>query len=113
MNRLDMECDVAVEAACGEERRAIAALRARLLGEHLDVAPAAVAAAMLHGSLTGAIDLLNRRPRGLRAFSVAPAGGVAPLPGSGLLDPKRPFTPLRRAREAIAAAVARLMPGAL
>ena len=110
---MDMECDVAVEAACDEERRAIAALRARLLGEHLDVAPAAVAAAMRHGSLTRAIDLLNRRPRGLRAFSVASAGGVSPLPGTGLLDPKRPFSPLRKAREAIAAAVARLKPGAL
>ena len=109
---MDMECDVAVEAACAGERRAIAALRDRLLGEHLDAAPSAVAAAMRHGSLTGAIDRLNRRARGLRPFSI-PAGGTAPLPGTALLDPKRPFSPLRKAREAVAAAVSRLMPGAL
>jgi phosphatidylserine/phosphatidylglycerophosphate/cardiolipin synthase-like enzyme len=111
---MDMECDIAVEAACADERRAIAALRERLMAEHLDTSPAAVAAAMRRGgSLTGAIDRLNRRPRGLRPFSVDPAGGTAPVPGTTLLDPKRPFSPLRRAREVIASAVSRLMPGAL
>lgn len=110
---LDMECDVAVEARNAEERRAIAALRDRLLGEHLDVSPKVVAAATRHGSLVAAIDRLNRRPRGLRSFAVDPDGGTSPLLGTALLDPKRPFRPLQKAREIVTSAVARLMPGAL
>lgn len=109
---LDMECDIAVEARTADERQAIAALRDRLLGEHLDAPPEAVAAAIRHGSLIGAIDRLNRRPRGLRPFAVDPDGGTSPLPGTALLDPKEPFRPLKKAREVVTSAVSRLMPGA-
>lgn len=105
---LDTECDVAVEARTAEERRAIAALRDRLLGEHLDASPEAVADAIRNGSLVAAIDRLNRRPRGLRPFPVDLAGGTSPLPGTALLDPKAPFRPLHKARELIASAFSRL-----
>lgn len=110
---LDTECDLAVEARAGSERKAIAALRNRLLGEHLDAPPDLVAEATRRESLVAAIDGLNRRPRGLRPFAVDPRGKTSPLPGTGLLDPQRPFRPLLKAREIVTSAVSRLMPGAL
>ncbi len=56
---LDSECDLAVEAGDEAERRGIAAIRDRLLGEHLDVEPDAVAAAVdAEGSLIRAVDRL-------------------------------------------------------
>lgn len=110
---LDTECDIAVEAGTPAERRAIADLRHRLLGEHLDAAPAAVAEAARRHSLVAAIDRLNRRPRGLRPFPVDPRGGTSPLPGTALLDPGKPFRPLHEVRELIASAFSRLGRGAL
>ena len=105
---LDTECDIAVEARTTEQRRAIAALRDRLMGEHLDASPEAVAEAIRDGSLVAAVDRLNRRPRGLRPFPVDLAGGTSPLPGTALLDPKTPFRPLHKARELVASAFSRL-----
>ena len=105
---LDTECDIAVEAGTAEERRAIAALRDRLLGEHLDASPEAIADAIRNGSLVAAIDRFNLRPRGLRPFPVDLAGGTSPLPGTALLDPKTPFRPLHKARELVASAFSRL-----
>lgn len=105
---LDTECDIAVEAATEKERRAIAALRNRLMGEHLDASPEAVANAIRDGSLVAAVDRLNRRPRGLRPFAVDLDGGTSPLPGTALLDPRTPFRPLHRARELVASAFSRL-----
>lgn len=110
---LDTECDIAVEARTGAERRAIASLRARLLGEHLDAPAEAVAAAIERSSLVAAIDRLNRRPRGLRPFLVDLAGGTTPLPGTALLDPKRPFRPFHEAREFVASAFSWLGRGVL
>jgi len=101
---LDTECDVAVEARTLSERNAIAALRNRLLAEHLDAGESDVAAAIRKGSLVDAIDRLNTRPRGLRPFAIGLAGPTAPLPGTTLLDPSRPFRPLYEARELAAAA---------
>jgi len=43
---MDTECDLAVEAASDDQRRIIAAIRNRLLGEHLGVEPDKVAAAI-------------------------------------------------------------------
>lgn len=102
---LDTECDVAVEARTPAERHAIAALRNRLLAEHLDACEGDVAAAIGRGSLVAAIDRLNTRPRGLRPFAIGPAGPTAPLPGTALLDPSRPFRPLRGARGLAATAL--------
>ena len=69
---LDTECNLAIEAN-GEPRvrAAIAALRSRLLGEHLDREPSMVAAAIERsGSLIGAIEALRGEGRSLRPLGV-------------------------------------------
>jgi phosphatidylserine/phosphatidylglycerophosphate/cardiolipin synthase-like enzyme len=90
---LDTECDLAVEARTQIDREGIAAIRNRLLGEHLGCEPHDVAAAVgEHGSLLAAIDRLNVRARGLRPFSAMTEDGPS-RPGfaAQLLDPIRPF----------------------
>ena len=93
---LDTECDLAIEARNETERRAIARLRDRLLGEHLDIGPDEVAGAVAaEGSLVRAVDGLNRGRRGLRAFAaLATPGPTRPIFGTRLLDPRKPFEPL-------------------
>jgi len=95
---LDTECDIAIEAATDAHRHLIARFRDRLLAEHLDATPQAFEEALARsGSLVAALDELNIRPRGLRAFPVdAHDGKTTPLIGTGLLDPKEPFWPLQR-----------------
>lgn len=90
---LDTECDLAIASGRQQDRAAIAALRNRLLAEHLDVAPDAVADALREtGSLALTVDKLNGNRRGLRPFPALSDGGpLRPLPGTGLLDPVRPF----------------------
>ncbi|ACL56340.1 phospholipase D/Transphosphatidylase [Methylobacterium nodulans ORS 2060] len=90
---LDTECDLAIEGRDPATRRTIAALRDRLLAEHLGVAPEAVTAAIrAEGSLVRAIASLNGGKRGLRVFDVpAEDGLIDPLLGADLLDPERPF----------------------
>ena len=64
---LDTECDLAIEAR-GDARvaRGVAALRERLLGEHLDVPPREVRAALERaGSLIRAVETLEGRERTL------------------------------------------------
>ena len=100
---LDTECDIAVEATTRTEQRAIAALRNRLLGEHLDASPQAVAEAMESGTLIGAIDRLNLRARGLRPAPVDLNGKTSPVFGTSLVDPKKPFRPLHEVRELVSA----------
>lgn len=94
---LDTECDLAVEVADEEGRRAVAGLRDRLLAEHLGTRPEDVAQALAEeGSLIRAIGKLNRNPRHLRTFPAAGQDGpVDFVPGTGLLDPEIPFEPLR------------------
>jgi phosphatidylserine/phosphatidylglycerophosphate/cardiolipin synthase-like enzyme len=99
---LDTECDLAIEARRADERRAVRALRDRLLGEHLDVKPEEVAAAVQRErSLVRAVDRLNRAEgRGLRGFSaMEEEGPTAPFLGTGILDPREPFEPLRFLRK--------------
>lgn len=95
---LDTECDLAIEARNDETRRAIAALRNRLVGEHVGAEPDRVAAMILQkGSLGRAIDQL---PKGSRRLTMSDAmtdeGPSSRLPGSWLLDPKRVFRPFRK-----------------
>ena len=93
---LDTECDLAIEAPDAATRAAIGRLRARLLGEHLDVAPEWVLAAITReGSLIRAIERLNRNRRGLRGFVHTPEGPTSSIPGTRLLDPSGPFRPFR------------------
>jgi phosphatidylserine/phosphatidylglycerophosphate/cardiolipin synthase-like enzyme len=101
---LDTECDLAIEAGKDCDRHAIAALRSRLLAEHLDTTPQAFDRIHLQTrSLVKALDTLNTRPRGLREFDVdLTHGGVHPIPGTSLVDPQVPFHPLRRLRSLFA-----------
>jgi len=93
---LDTELDVAVEARTGAERRAILAVRDRLLAEHLDADPQAFGAAVrAQGALGRTIDAFNTRQRGLRPFpDAAGRGAVAPVMGTGIIDPLCPWWPL-------------------
>ena len=90
---LDTECDLAVEASDPERRLAIATVRNRLLAEHLDCAPQAVADEIARsGSLISAVDRLNVQPRGLRPFeALRDKGSDEPTFATSVLDPKRPF----------------------
>lgn len=102
---LDTECDIAVEAQDETGRQAVAAFRDRLLGEHLD-APADQVSRVIceKGSLIAAVEVLNCKPRGMRVCIVR-GGGTAPLFGTSILDPKRPFRPLRKARALLSSAL--------
>lgn len=89
---LDTECDLAIEAATAEQVSAIAALRNRLLAEHMGVRPRLVAERVAQtGSLIAAIDALNRGPRRLTPFEIEAEGPVRPVFGTGLIDPPRPY----------------------
>jgi phosphatidylserine/phosphatidylglycerophosphate/cardiolipin synthase-like enzyme len=89
---LDSECDLAIEAGDERTRRAIRALRDRLLAEHLVRAPAEVAAAVAEHGLIGAIARLNPDAGRLRRHQIDPsAGPSAPLAGTALLDPSEPL----------------------
>jgi phosphatidylserine/phosphatidylglycerophosphate/cardiolipin synthase-like enzyme/uncharacterized membrane protein YdjX (TVP38/TMEM64 family) len=88
---VDSECDLVI-AAAGDPRvrAAVAAFRDRLLGEHLGVAPAAVAAALARErSLIRAIERLSGRPRTLVALELR---DVESIDGSTALfsDPEQP-----------------------
>ncbi len=102
---LDTECDLSIEALPGDPREAevsaaVLALRHRLLGEHLGVAPADVAAAVdrCGGSLVRAVDALCAETgRSLVPFTPPDLGPVERYLGdSELLDAER--TPDRRRR---------------
>lgn len=92
---LDTEADLAIEAAGESERAAIAALRHRLLAEHMGTAPEAVAATFAAtGSLQKTIEAHNIGARGLRHFDIEVANGaVHPVPGTAIIDPAKPFRP--------------------
>ncbi|MFB2550844.1 phospholipase D-like domain-containing protein [Ensifer soli] len=97
---LDTEADLAVEAATLHDRQAIAALRHRLIAEHLDATPDAVAKIMEEtGSLMETIRRLNFKPRGLRHFAIdVEKGAVEPVPGTAIVDPREPLAPFLRLR---------------
>lgn len=97
---LDTEADLSIEARNVEESGAIAALRNRLLAEHMDARPEDVAATFAAcGSLMKTIETHNTRPRGLRHFDVdVENGAVEPVAGTAIIDPARPFRPLHALR---------------
>lgn len=90
---LDTECDLAIEAGSERERKAIAAVRDRLISEHLDIDQAAFADAVRQeGSLIAVIDRYAEGERGLAPFeAMSDDGPSRPLFGSQILDPARPF----------------------
>lgn len=93
---LDTECDIVIIAENDATRRAIARVRHRLLGEHLDASPEAVEQTVAdRGSLVHGIDTLNRNRRGLRPFPETKLNGpIGSVLGTWLLDPARPFQPM-------------------
>jgi phospholipase D1/2 len=91
---LDTECDLALDAA-GDPRieRAVAALRARLVAEHLGVGPERVAGTLAAaGSLIGTIEALRGGPRTLNEVPAdAPVGWAGGMgEGAALVDLERP-----------------------
>jgi phosphatidylserine/phosphatidylglycerophosphate/cardiolipin synthase-like enzyme len=107
---LDTEADIAVEASDPQCQAAIAGLRNRLFAEHLDVSQETVERAIAEtGSLIAAIDRLNVKPRGLRDIELDVArGSVEPIPGTDLVDPRRPYWPLQRLRDEVGSVAERL-----
>lgn len=93
---LDSECDLAIEADDELSRTAVAKLRWRLIGEHLDVSPDVIADhAEATGSMIGAIDYFNKNGRGFECFeALTTSGPTRPVFGTAILDPSRPFEPL-------------------
>jgi phosphatidylserine/phosphatidylglycerophosphate/cardiolipin synthase-like enzyme len=92
---LDTECDLAIEALDDTHRLRIAAWRNRLLAEHLDVTPDAVARAVAkHKSLIRGIEALNHSERGLRPFAeISLDGPTEPIAATTIMDPPRPLNP--------------------
>jgi len=92
---VDSECDLALEAGNDRHERAIAAVRARLIGEHLGRPAAEVAR---QPSPLRAIESLRGGPRTLVPFE-ATAVPDSVLPEPELLDPEQPVDAERLAQE--------------
>ena len=91
---LDTECDIAIEANGREDvRRAIAAFRNRLLGEHLGMEPARIEQALAQeGSLIRTIEALRGPGRSVRPLALQVTADVdALVPDEEIVDPARPF----------------------
>ena len=88
---LDSECDLLIDGRGDDTAaRQIAAIRDRLLGEHLGVEPGAVARKLSEtGSLIAAIDKLRREGRSLQPFEPDPPTVLQQkLADDELLDPE-------------------------
>jgi uncharacterized membrane protein YdjX (TVP38/TMEM64 family) len=96
---LDTECNLALEAATQGDRAdavraAIAGLRDRLLAEHLDTTPEAVAAATRQHGLGGAIEALRTDARSLAPARIDERLDIdAVLAEPALVDPMHPLEP--------------------
>ncbi|MEP9368945.1 phospholipase D-like domain-containing protein [Xanthobacter sp. VNH20] len=103
---LDSELDAVIEAKDAATRAGVAAVRDRLLAEHLDATPEQVADLLAQdGSLVRMINQLNIGARGLRPFDAMDTkGAIRPTALTKLLDPPRPFEPnwlLKHRRHAV------------
>jgi hypothetical protein len=89
---LDTECDLTIEAADEPQRRGIARLRNRLLGEHLGLSPEAVAERLAKDcSVIELIDSCSSQRRCLR--ELPDEGGATQILSDALIDPAHPLTP--------------------
>jgi phosphatidylserine/phosphatidylglycerophosphate/cardiolipin synthase-like enzyme/uncharacterized membrane protein YdjX (TVP38/TMEM64 family) len=87
---LDSECDLGVEARNDDERRAVARLRNRLLGEHLGTPPEEIREAIARtGSLLAVVDRLGDEVH--RFESLALDGEANEVVDPALLDPGEPL----------------------
>ena len=92
----DTECNLAIEAAGDVRLRdAIAGIRNRLLGEHLDIEPARVASEIdKRDSLIAAIQALRGEGRTLQPMDPAVTPDIdALVPPEAVIDPERPVDP--------------------
>jgi uncharacterized membrane protein YdjX (TVP38/TMEM64 family) len=98
---LDTECNLVITAAgqgerAGHVRAAIAALRNRLLAEHLGTCAPQIAAATGRHGLIGAIETLRGGARTLLPSQPQLSANVdAMVPDRALIDPERPLDPDR------------------
>lgn len=89
---LDSECDLVIEAADDQTAAQVAAVRTRLLAEHLGASEEAVRQAEFEtGSLISAIEQLNGGERHLNRITADAEGPVRPAFGTALVDPRRPI----------------------
>jgi phosphatidylserine/phosphatidylglycerophosphate/cardiolipin synthase-like enzyme/uncharacterized membrane protein YdjX (TVP38/TMEM64 family) len=109
----DTECDLAIESAGDQAiRRAIAAFRHALLGEHLNVSPDEVARELgKDGSLIGAVERLRGAGRSLACFDGSVSADVNEVvPDEAFIDPSRPyevqFIPAERRKPAVRQVIA-------
>ena len=96
----DTECDLAIEAQTDRERKDIAEIRNRLLGEHCGVTADEVAAFLArHGSLVRAADELSANGHSLRPIDDGEPdeSGLSNVI-ERIADPPRPIRPARLAR---------------
>jgi len=101
---LDTECDLAIEAGGKAHiRKGIAAMRNRLLGEHLDADAGEVAAALAEThSIIRAIEALSTAERTLRPFEFRVSEELdALVPESGIADPEYPLDADQLARHLV------------
>lgn len=103
----DTECNIAIESN-GEERirRAIAALRNRLLAEHLATDAARIEDEIRQhdGRLIATIEALRRPGRSLEPLDpVVPPEIDALVPASAIVDPERPVKPDELVKEFVPA----------
>jgi phospholipase D1/2 len=89
---LDTECDVVIEARSDADRNAVAAVRNRLLGEHLGIASTDVAERLERtGSLFATLDGSEDGDRGLRPIDDGPLrANEVPVAIETAADPHRP-----------------------
>jgi phosphatidylserine/phosphatidylglycerophosphate/cardiolipin synthase-like enzyme len=89
---LDSECDLALQVQSEEERVSIAALRTRLMAEHLGCDEAEVEQRFAEtGSLLATIEALRGPGKSLALLPVEkPTGAAAFIADTELLDPKSP-----------------------
>ncbi|SNS79106.1 Phosphatidylserine/phosphatidylglycerophosphate/cardiolipin synthase [Noviherbaspirillum humi] len=95
----DTECNLVIEAGDNEEGRriagAIAAMRNRLLAEHLDCAPEQIDRSLaVDGSLHRTVDRLYKSERTLRRLDPETTPELdALIPDRAVFDPERPIDP--------------------
>ena len=89
---LDTECDLTLVAEADNARQAVQAFRNRLLAEHLDVTPEALARqGEEQDGLIATIETLQGRPRSLRSLEPPASEEVEQnLPDKALIDPEAP-----------------------
>ena len=90
---MDTECDLAIEAEDDDQRRSIAEIRNRLLGEHLGVSADTVAETLAElGSLLQTVDTLSGGERTLKSMSEeGDYGDPVSQTVAGLADPEKPI----------------------